>query len=160
MFAPITATVTMDTEVPREYVWRAFESAPRWPEVLQDIESAQVEPNGRLEAGAVMRSRAVPDTRAVDMAYNVLEAEHPHRLVIQSSAVGFSAHTEYRFAEGAHGGTRITINGTVAAHKLSMRAFIAVKRKPHTQLIEGSLHRRMSSMLELAEKIWKEERPA
>src|SRR4051812_34935022 len=102
--APISATVTMTSEVPRDHVWRAFESAPRWPQVLKDVESAEIEPGGRLASGAVMRTYAVPGTMAVDMAYHVLAAEPPHHLVTESNAAGFRAHTDYRFAEGARGG--------------------------------------------------------
>jgi hypothetical protein len=157
LLPPISATATLTSDAPREYVWRAFESAPRWPEVLKDLAEAQVEPNGRLEQGSIMRSRAVPGTMAVDMEYRVLEAERPHRLVTESKAAGFSAHTEYRFAEGAHGGTQVTIIGQVRADKASMRLYIAIQRRRHIELVEGSLHRRMRSMLDLAEKIWREE---
>ena len=48
--APVHATATLITDVPPAFVWRAFESAPRWPEVLKDIERAAIEPDGRLVA--------------------------------------------------------------------------------------------------------------
>ena len=157
LLAPISAKATLTSDAPREYVWRAFESAPRWPEVLQDIQGAHIEPDGRLVAGAVMRSQAVPGTMAVDMAYQVLEAERPHRLVTESTAAQFRARVEYQFAEGARGGTQITLASTVRAERASMRLYIALQRKRHTELIEGSLNRRMRAMLDLAEKIWREE---
>jgi hypothetical protein len=154
--APIHATATLTTDVPREFVWRAFESAPRWPEVLKDIEAAEIEPDGRVVAGAVMRSRAVPGTMAVNMAYHVLEAEPPQRLVTESTAAGFRARTHYRFDVAANGGTDIALTAEVAAQKMSMRVFIAAKRSAHVQMVEGSLHRRMQSMLALAEILWRE----
>jgi hypothetical protein len=155
--APITVSVTIPTRVPREYVWRAFESAPRWPEVLHDLAAAEIEPDGRLVPGAVMRSRAVPGTMAVDMAYRVLDAVAPERLRTQSDAAGFTAVTDYRFAPEADGVTEITLNVSVAAQKAMVRLYIAVQRARHEEMVTASLHRRMQSMLALAEKIWKEE---
>jgi hypothetical protein len=155
--APIHATATLTTDVPREFVWRAFESAPRWPEVLTDLEAAHIEPDGRLVVGAVMRSRAVPATMAVDMAYHVLEAEPPQHLVTESTASGFQARTRYRFDVAANGGTDITLTADVAAQKMSMRVFVAAQRSQHVKMVEGSLHRRMQSMLALAEMLWREE---
>lgn len=154
--APIVATVTLTTDVPREFVWRAYESAPRWPEVLKDLEGAEIEPDGQLVAGAVMRSRAVPGTMAVDMAYQVLAAEPPEHLRTESAAAGFKAVADYRFAVAANGGTEITLSANVAAEKFMMRLYVAVQRSQHATMIEASLRRRLQSMLNLADILWKE----
>ena len=154
--APISATVNLTTDVPREYVWRAFESAPRWPEVLKDVEEAAIEPDGRLIAGAVMRSRAVPGTMAVDMAYHVLTAEPPEHLCTRSRAAGFTAEADYHFAEAANGGTELSLAARVIAEKFAMRVYIATQRGKHTTMIEASLRRRIEAMLTLGEKLWKE----
>jgi hypothetical protein len=155
--APIRASATLTSDVPRAFVWRAMQSAPRWPEVLKDVASAEIAPDGRLAAGAVMHSRAEPGTMAVDMAYRVLEATAPERLVIESEANGFVARTEYRFAVSAGGGTDVTLNADVRARKLPMRLYVAIQRDKHVPMVQGSLIRRMSAMLELAERIWREE---
>jgi hypothetical protein len=155
--APIRASATLNSAVPRDFIWRAFESAPRWPEVLKDLSSATIEPDGRLAAGAVMRSQAVPGTMAVDMAYRVLEAEAPARLVTVSEANGFTARTAYGFAPAADGGTDLTLTAEVTAQKLPVRLYVAIQRDKHVQMVQGSLIRRMSAMLELAERIWREQ---
>lgn len=154
--APIRATVILTTDAPPEWVWRAFESAPRWPEVLQDVEAAEIAPAGRLVAGAVMHSRGVPGTMAVDMAYHVLAAERPHHLQTESIAAGFRARTDYRFETADGGGTTITLTADVAAERTMMRLYIAIQRKRHVELIEASLTRRMQSMLALAETLGRE----
>ena len=160
MLPPITATVTLTSEAPRDYVWRAFETVSRWPQVLPDLAEGWLDPAGQLEAGAVMRTKGAPGTMAVDMAYHLLEAERPHRLVTRSSAADFSAHTEYRFAEGANNGTQVTVTGTVRAEKVSMRLYVAIQRSKHVELVQGSLERRTRAMLTLAETLWREEHPA
>jgi hypothetical protein len=155
--APVRASATLTSGVPREFVWRALESAPRWPEVLKDIASAEIEPDGRLATGAVMRSYAVPGTMAVDMSYRVIEAAASERLVTESTANGFTARTEYRFAASADGGTDITLAADVSAQKLPVRLYVATQRDKHVTMVQGSLIRRMTAMLELAERIWREE---
>jgi hypothetical protein len=155
--APIHATASLMTDVPREYVWRALESATRWPEVLKDIAEAAIDPDGRLQAGAIMRSRAVPGTMAVDMAYRVIEAQAPERLVTESSASGFTARTAYRFMPAANGGTEITLSADVSADKKLTRLYVAAQRSKHVDMVRGSLLRRMNLMLVLAEAIWREQ---
>jgi hypothetical protein len=154
---PITARVSLATDTPRAFVWRAFEAARRWPEVLPDLESAAIEPDDRLAVGAVMRSRAVPGTMAVDMAYHVLVAEAPARLVTDSRANGFRARTDYRFADADGGGTTITFAANVTAERKLMRAYISLQRGRYSDMVEASLRRRMQAMLVLAEKLWQED---
>jgi len=154
---PIAASVTLTTDAPRAFVWRAFETPQRWPEVLRDVAEAWIEPDGRLTPGAVLRSRAVPGTMAVDMAYSVLEAEPPHHLVTTSRAAGFDARSDYRFVEGPRGGTQVTLAATVRAASAPMRLYIAITRQRHVELVESSLRRRLQPMLALAESLWRED---
>ncbi len=154
---PIAAAISLTTPAPPAMVWRAFEAAPRWPEVLRDIAEAWIDPDGRLIPGAVMRSRAVPGTMAVDMAYRVDETEPPHRLVTTSRAAGFTARADYRFAPDPAGGTQITLTAAVLAERASMRLYIAFTRPRHTEMVEASLRRRLQAMLTLAETLWREE---
>ena len=84
------------TFAPPAAVWAALEAAPRWPEVLDDLIEARIEPDGVLAAGAVMRVKARPGTQAIDMSYDVIAAEPPRRLAIQAGAAGqFRSRAEY-----------------------------------------------------------------
>src|SRR6185295_7943374 len=74
MPAAISVKLTLATTARPAAVWAALEAAPRWREVLTDLTSARIEPNGVLRTGAVMRSFVKPGTEAADMAYRVVEA--------------------------------------------------------------------------------------
>ena len=67
MLGRITVTRTFATAASPSAVWAALEAAPRWPEVLTDLIEARIEPDGVLAAGAVIRTRARPGTKAVDL---------------------------------------------------------------------------------------------
>lgn len=156
MFAPIVATVTLTTEADRAAVWRALESAERWPEVLPDISAAHIEPDGRLREGSTIRTQPKPDTTMVEMAYHVLAADPRRRLVLASTAAGFDAHTEYVLADDPEGGTSVTLKATVMAEGIVMRVSTAVRRGTYATHVATSLRRRMGALLMLAETIARE----
>ena len=83
MLGRITVTHTFTTTATPTAVWAALEAAPRWPEVLTDLVSARIEPDGVLAEGAIIRTVAKPGTRAVDMTYRVTAADPRLHLAIE-----------------------------------------------------------------------------
>jgi hypothetical protein len=153
MFSPVTATVALSTPAPVHATWAAFETATRLPEVLPDIAAAAVDPDGRLVPGATIRTVARPDRNVIDMRYDVLAAEPPRRLVLQSSAEGFRAQTTYDFEADTDGGTHVTVTAAVVAERIKGRLVALFWRSLVTQQLERSLRRRTEALLELAEKL-------
>ena len=97
MFGPITATLTFTTSAPLSATWQAFATPERWPEVLPDLATIRVEPDGVLAPGAVIKTIAKPDRNIIDMSYQVVGVEPERWLAIQSRAEGYRADTRYEF---------------------------------------------------------------
>ena len=115
MLGHIRITETFSTTAPPAAVWAALEAAPRWPQVQSDLIEARIEPDGRLIAGATIRTKAKPGTAAVDMSYRVVEAERPSRLKIEAASAGhFRSRTEYRI-EPEGDGLVVRANGEPAS---------------------------------------------
>src|SRR5262245_16826160 len=108
----ITMTLTFSTSAPPSAVWAALESAPRWPEVLDDLTAARIEPNGKLVVGAVMRSFAKPGTEAADMAYKVVAAKRPRHLAIQAIVGNFRSRADYAI-DASDGGAKVTLAAAI-----------------------------------------------
>lgn len=147
---PIVATVTLTTTALRAAVWQALEAAPRWPQVLTDLAEAAIAPAGRLEAGAVISTKALPGGNVIDMQYRVLAAEPLRRLVLTSRARGFGAETEY-LLDDDEGGTQVTITARVMPERVLGRLAVVLWRKQHAGHVAASLRRRGQAMLTLAE---------
>jgi uncharacterized protein YndB with AHSA1/START domain len=134
-------------------VWAAFTDAARWPEVLTDLASARIDPDGTLAAGAVIQTVALPDRNVIDMSYRVLDADHPHRLVLESSADGFSARTIYKFrAAGPDTGTEVTVTAVVTPERLGGKITATLWPQKYNEHIERSIRRRTTALLELADR--------
>jgi uncharacterized protein YndB with AHSA1/START domain len=149
---PIVATVTLTTAAPRAAVWQAFEAAPRWPQVLTDLAEATIAP-GRLEAGAVISTKALPGGNVIDMQYRVLAAEPLRRLVLASRARGFRAETEYVLDDDDEPGTQVTITAQVMPERVLGRLAVVLWRKRHAGHVAASLRRRGQALLTLAEML-------
>jgi uncharacterized protein YndB with AHSA1/START domain len=151
-FGLIEVSVTLTSSAPPAAVWAAFESAPRWPEVLTDLVAARIEPDGKLAAGAVIRSEARPDTRAVDMRYSVTDAEPEKRLALASRLPGLRARTRYLF-EPIGDGTRVTVSSEMQAHSLIGRIVQSLRRSHYSGALVSVLQTRTQALLNLAERL-------
>jgi uncharacterized protein YndB with AHSA1/START domain len=153
MFRPLSATVTLTSPAPPDNVWAAFTDAARWPEVLTDLASARIDPDGVLAAGAVIQTLALPDRSVIDMSYRVIDAHRPHRLVLESSADGFSARTIYEFKAAAPDmGTEVTVTAVVTPERLGGKITSTLWPHKYNEHIERSIRRRTTALLELANK--------
>ncbi len=153
MFGRITVTRVFSTSATPSAVWDALEAAPRWPEVLTDLVSARIEPDGMLAEGATIHTVAKPGTRAIDMRYRVIVAEPRLRLVIESTIPGqFRAQTEYmidRFATG----TRIAVTSQIEPLRWLIKIAAALMPGSYAKQLEAALELRVRPMLALAERI-------
>jgi hypothetical protein len=152
MLGRFTIAQVFPTMAPPAAVWAAIEDAPRWPQALSDLAKASIEPDGVLAPGAVIRTVATPGTAAIDMTYDVVKAERPHHLIIETQASGaFRARTEY-IIEPDGSGARVSVT-TVAEplhwlHKLT----VALRRRWYAEYFATAMSARMQAMLALAEK--------
>jgi uncharacterized protein YndB with AHSA1/START domain len=152
MFRPLSATATLTSPAPLDKVWAAFTDAVRWPEVLTDFASARIDPDGVLAAGAVIQMVALPDRNVIDMSYRVIDADHPHRLVLESSANGFRARTIYEFrAAGPDTGTEVTVTAVVTPERLGGKITATLWPQKYNEHIESSIRRRTTTLLALAD---------
>ena len=151
-FGLIRVSVTLTTAASPAAVWSAFEQAPRWPEALPDLVAARIEPDGKLAAGAVIRSEARPGTRAVDMRYDVTDAVPPRRLALASRLPGLRASTRYAF-EPIGDGTRVTISSEMQAESLIGRIVQSLWRAHYSAELAGAVRTRTKALLNLAERL-------
>lgn len=153
MLGRITVTRVFSTGATPTAVWAALEAAPRWPEVLTDLVSARIEPDGRLAEGATIYTVAKPGTRALDMRYRVVAAEPRLRLVIESAIpVPFVARSEYlidRFAAG----TRITLTSQLVPTNWLQKLVAILRSRSYAEQLDAALELRIRPMLTLAERI-------
>ena len=151
LFPPLVVTAELETDALPETVWAAFETVSRWPEVLPDIAEARIVPDGPLESGAVIETRAVPGRSMIDMSYHVATAEPPHRLVLLSRANGFIALTDYVVARTDF--TQVTATATVEAERFMVGLSARMMRGRYTEHLTRSVERRLRALLTLAEKM-------
>jgi hypothetical protein len=151
-FGLVKASVTLTTAASPAAVWSAFEEAPRWPEVLADLLEARIAPDGKLAPGAVIRSKARPNTRAVDMRYDVIEAVPAQSLILASHWKGLRGRTRYLF-EPIGDGTRITVASEMATENLIGRLVMAFWRAQYATQLVASLQTRTQALLNLAERM-------
>jgi polyketide cyclase/dehydrase/lipid transport protein len=152
MPSSITMTLTFSTSAPPAAVWAALEAAPRWPEVLDDITEARIEPDGKLAVGAVMRSFAKPGSDAADMAYRVVAAKRPRHLAIEAMVGNFRSRAEYAI-EGSDGGATVTLAAAIEPTRAVDKVILALARKRYLGQFKAGLQKRMRALLTLAERI-------
>ena len=152
MLGRLTFSRTFATTASPTAVWAALEAAPRWPEVLTDLVSACIEPDGVLAEGATIRTVAKPGTRAVDMTYHVVAADPRLHLAIEAAGDGFRAHTEY-LIEPFAAGARVTVTSQVQPTRWLHRLTTGLARRSYTRQFEATMQARMRPMLTLAERI-------
>jgi len=151
MFRPLSATATLISPAPPDKVWAALTDATRWPEVLTDLASARIDPDGALAPGATIRTVALPDRNVIDMSYRVIDAEPSQRLVLESSADGFSARTVYEFRAAESGiGTEVTVTAVVRPDRFAGKITSTLWPHKYNEHIERSIRRRTTALLELA----------
>jgi Polyketide cyclase / dehydrase and lipid transport len=152
MLGRITVSCTFPTTASPSAVWAALEAAPRWPEVLTDLVSARIEPDGVLVTGAVIRTVAKPGTRAVDVTYRVVAADPRLHLAIESDADDFRARTDYAI-DAFVTGTRVMVTSVVEPVRWLHRITTEFTRRSYTRQFEAMMEARMLPMLTLAERI-------
>jgi len=148
----LTFRTAMTTPAPPVAVWRALEATERWPEVKPDIAAARIEPRGRLEAGATIRTFVKPGLKVIDMDYPVLAAERPHRVVWVSRVPRLRVETELVLSDDA-GGTRLTVTLRVDGETLISRLFLFAFQRRYEQALLSAVVTRLRPLLTLAESM-------
>ena len=152
MPASVAVTLTLSTPAPPSAVWAALEAAPRWHEVLTDLASARIEPDGVLRAGAVLRSIAKPGTEAADMAYRVLEARPPRRLAIEAEIGNYRSGAVYDIESNADG-AQVRLAAEIVATRGFDRVIMFFARRRYIGRFRAETHKRLRALLTLAERI-------
>jgi hypothetical protein len=153
MPSTIAVTLTLSTSAPPVAVWAALEAAPRWPEVLDDLTRARIEPNGVLAVGSVMRSWAKPGTDAADMAYRVVAAKRPHHLGIEAEVGNFRSRANYAIERNGDGGAQVTLTAEITPIRGFDTIIVFLARRRYLGPFKSGLQKRMRAMLTLAERI-------
>jgi uncharacterized protein YndB with AHSA1/START domain len=150
MFRPLSATVTFTHPASPNDVWAALADVSRWPDVLPDLASARIDPDGTLTAGATIETVALPDRHVINMSYRVIEAEPARRLVLESRADGFSARTVYEFKPADTAGTMLIVTALVTPERLAGKITSQLWPRKYNEHIERSIRRRTTALLDLA----------
>lgn len=145
-------TLTFSTSAPPQAVWAALEAAPRWPEVLDDLTEARIEPNGKLAVGAVMRSFAKPGTDWADMTYRVVAAKRPRHLAVEAEVGHFRSRADYAI-EASDGGATVTLAAAIEPTRPLDKIIVVLARRRYLGQFKAGLQKRMRAMLTLAERI-------
>jgi hypothetical protein len=147
---PVTAD--FHTDAPPAAVWAAFEAVERWPEILPELISARIEPTGRLETGAVIRSVAGEPIMPLDIDYRVTLAQAPHRLTLEVEADDWRGRTDYTIAEDP-GGAHVTVVSTMEVTGLLLRMQMLLSGRRMTEQRAAALRERTRALLTLAERL-------
>ena len=156
MPAAISVKLTLATTAPPSAVWAALEAAPRWREVLDNLSSARIEPDGVLRAGAVMRSFAKPDSEAADMAYRVVEARRPRHLAIEAEVGHYRSRAVYAI-EKSEDGAQVTLTAEIVPTRGIDRLVVFFARRRYIGKFHAGMLKRARAMLTLAERIAQEQ---
>lgn len=154
MPASISVTFTYATPAPPAAVWAALEAAPRWPQVLDDLAEARIEPNGKLTVGSVMRSIAKPGTKAADMAYRVTDAKRPRRLAIEAEVGNYRSQAKYAIEPDGDGAS-VTLTAAIEPVRGLDILIFRLARRRYAGQFKAGVDKRMRAMLTLAERIAK-----
>jgi len=152
----ISVTLTLATTAPPNAVWAALEAAPRWREVLTDLTSARIEPDGVLRAGAVMRSFAKPDSEAADMAYRVVEARRPRHLAIEAEVGNYRSRAVYAIEKNPDG-AKVTLTAEIVPMRGIDRLIVFFARRRYIGKFRAGMLKRARALLTLAERIAQEQ---
>lgn len=147
---PITATFHADA--PPEAVWDAITGVERWHEVLPGVGAAQIEPPGRLEAGASIRALTGPQEAPVVQFYRVTVVEPPHRLTLESDTESWRGRTEYTL-EAESSGTKVIVHSTMEVTGGLLRVQMFVVGRTLNKQREDALRERTRLLLTLAERL-------
>ena len=127
---PLTTTMIFATSAPPSAVWAALEAAPRWPEVLDDVAQARIEPKGELTVGSVIRSYAKPGAETADTVFRVAAARKPRELTIEAQAGAYRWRDSYTIErDRENGGTKVTLTAVVEATRALDRILLFLARK-------------------------------
>jgi hypothetical protein len=152
MLGRIALSRTLATAAAPAAVWAAYEAAPRWPQVLTDLLSARIVPDGVLAAGSTIHVVARPGTRAADMTYRVVAASPPVSLALESEAMDFRARTEYAIAANG-AGSSVTVHCRIEPVRWLHRLTTALARRYYRDQLATMIETRTRAMLTLAERI-------
>ena len=152
MPSSIAITLTFSTTAPPAAVWAAIEAAPRWPEVLDDLREAWIEPDGRLAVGAVMRSIAKPGSDWADMTYRVVAARRPRHLAIETTVGNCRSRADYAI-EASDGGAKVTLAAALEPMRALDKVILFLAGRRYLGQFKAELQKRMRAMLTLAERI-------
>jgi hypothetical protein len=152
MASSIAMTLTFSTSAPPQAVWAALEAAPRWPEVLDDLAEARIEPDGKLAVGAVMRSFAKPGTDWADMTYRVVAARRPRHLAIETTVGHCRSRADYAI-EASEGGATVTLAAAIEPMRALDKVILFLAGRRYRGQFKAELQKRMRAMLTLAERI-------
>ena len=147
---PITATFHADAAP--QAVWDALTGVERWPEVLPGVGAAQIEPPGRLEAGATIRALTGPQEAPVVQFYRVAQVEPPRRLTLESDTESWRGRTEYTL-EPDGTGTKLTVHSTMEVTGGLLRLQMFVVGRTLNKQREDALRERTRLLLTLAERL-------
>ena len=119
---------------------------------IERLVLAWIEPDGRLEVGALIETRALPDSISLNMRYRVVEAEPERRLLLASTGRGFAAETLYLIYPLA-AGSRVRVEAGFEPDTLGGRLIMWLNRKPATAQLSRAIAWRTSALLTLAEEL-------
>ncbi len=147
---PIKAEFHADA-VPQA-VWDAITGVERWAEVLPGVGAARIDPPGRLEAGATIRSLTGPQDSPVILFYRVTMAEPPHFLTLESESEAWRGRTDYTI-EPDGSGSKVSVVSTMEVTGALLRLQMLVVGKAMNKQREDALRERTRLLLTLAEQI-------
>ena len=155
MAFPLKNTLTLSTTASPAAVWRAFSRVDLWPQVLPAVITARLEPDGALAAGSRIVTRATPGSHTADLAYRIVAAEPPRRLVLEIEEDDYRATTEYVIAAtpDAAGMTDVTVTSRLEARGLAQTARFLLWQQRLVPMLSATARQRGEAFLGLAERI-------
>jgi uncharacterized protein YndB with AHSA1/START domain len=153
MAFPLKNTLTLSTSASPAAIWRAFTRVELWPQILPAVISARLE--GAFAAGSRIVTRATPGSRSADLAYRIVAAEPPRRLVLEIEEDEYRSTTEYVIAEtrDASGMIDVTVASTLEAHGFAQILRFLLWRERLTPMLSATARQRGQAFLDLAERI-------
>ena len=148
---PLTVSQTFSTSASPAAVWRALESAGRWPKVIATLAEVTVEPPRALAAGSIIRSRAVPGSGAADLTYRVIAAEPPRHLVLVIEDEDYTARTDYRIAQDG-GETDVLVTSTLNPKGIAQSIRFLLWQARIAPALNANVRDRTQALLRLAEE--------
>jgi hypothetical protein len=152
MAFPLTTTQTLSTPTSPEAIWRAFERVDLWPTALPALLAAKLEPPGPLTPGALIVTRATPESKASDITMRVVAAEPPHRLTLAIDDPAYRATTEYRIVkEGS--ATDVVVTSSLEAVGFMQTVRFILWRERLVPMLRQSARERAQALIDLADRL-------